>query len=361
MRKQSAAIFTLLLAGILMTGCGNNTDGKGTDTATGEPEVTTEISDNGENTNGEKPENRDGMKGAGEKESMGNRFGMGTKGDGNPVTETDPEIVSLIEENSGKFQQFTYEDSETGISLEYSLYIPENYSDKTSYPMMMYIPDASGASKSAKEIVEQYYGANVWVTDEDQKKHPSFVLVPAFSVIVVDDNYQVSDEVTAAKNLIDYLTKEYSIDKKRLYTTGQSMGCMTSLYLNGKYPDLFAASLFVSGQWDISALSPLKEAKFFYITSAGDEKASGGQQEVQQMLENAGVTVSFDTWSAQNTADEQNTSANTLIEKGASANMIQFEKGTCFTNGETGMEHNASFVYGYKIPAVRDWIYEQSK
>ena len=30
-------------------------------------------------------------------------------------------------------------------------------------------------------------------------------------------------------------------DKNRVYTTGQSMGCMTSMYLNLKYPNLFAA------------------------------------------------------------------------------------------------------------------------
>lgn len=98
------------------------------------------------------------------------------------------------------------------------------------------------------------------------------------------------------------------------------MGCMTSLYLNSKYPDLFAASLFVSGQWDISVLRPLEEATFFYITAAGDEKASGGQD----------------------------------------ANFIRFELGTVLKDGNT-MEHMASFNYAYRIPAVRDWLFSQTK
>ena len=115
-----------------------------------------------------------------------NGFAMGTQGDRQANIETDPEIVSVINEGADKFAQFTFEDEESGISLEYSLYIPEDYDESQEYPMLMYIPDASGASKSAKEIVEQYYGADIWVTDEEQEKHKSFVLVPAFSEIVVE-------------------------------------------------------------------------------------------------------------------------------------------------------------------------------
>ena len=289
-----------------------------------------------------------------------NGFAMGTQGDRQANIETDPEIVSVINEGADKFAQFTFEDEESGISLEYSLYIPEDYDESQEYPMLMYIPDASGASKSAKEIVEQYYGADIWVTDEEQEKHKSFVLVPAFSEIVVDDNWNTSEEIETAVKLINYLTENYSIDTNRLYTTGQSMGCMTSLYLNSKYLDLFAASLFVSGQWDISQLKPLENQKFFYITAGGDEKASGGQDEVKEMFDADGISYSYGTWSAQDTEDEQSTAAEALIAMGYDANMIRFEKGTVLKDGE-GMEHNASFNYGYKIPAVRDWLFEQSK
>ncbi|MGM9935886.1 MAG: stalk domain-containing protein [Candidatus Ornithomonoglobus sp.] len=284
----------------------------------------------------------------------------GSQGDRKPNVETDPEIVAVINEGAEKFAQFTFEDEEAGISLEYSLYVPENYDENEKYPMLMYIPDASGASKSAKEIVEQYYGADIWVTDEEQAKHKSFVLVPAFSEVVVDDDWNTSEQIETAVKLINYLTENYSIDTDRLYTTGQSMGCMTSLYLNSKYPDLFAASLFVSGQWDISVLQPLEGKKFFYITAGGDEKASGGQDEVKAMFDADGVGYSYGTWSAQNSEEEQSSAAEALIAEGHDVNMIRFEKGTVLAEG-SGMEHNASFNYGYRIPAVRDWIFEQSK
>lgn len=289
----------------------------------------------------------------------GNHDGM-QGGGGQTAEETDPDVLAVIEEGSDKFEQFTFEDSENGVSLEYSLYVPENYDENEEYPLIMFIPDASGAGKSAKEIVEQYYGADIWVGADEQAKHESFVLVPAFSGVVVDDDWNTSEQIDTAVRLINYLTETYGVDADRLYTTGQSMGCMTSLYLNSVYPYMFAASLFVSGQWDISVLQGLENQKFFYITAGGDAKASGGQDEVKAMFDADGVPYGYGTWNAQNSVDEQNAAASELIALGYNANMIRFETGSVLNDGQ-GMEHNASFNYGYKIPAVRDWLFEQSK
>ena len=293
---------------------------------------------------------------------QGDHGGMrGGPGGGMMSAATDPEIQAVLDENADRFEQHVFDDPATGISLEYSLYIPEGYDESASYPLLMFIPDATGAGKTARQIVEQYYGAAVWVTDEDQAKHASFVLVPAFSETVVNDDWSVSEQVETVVNLIAQLQKDYSIDANRLYTTGQSMGCMTSLYLNSKYPDLFAASMFVSGQWDISVLKPLEEKTFFYITAGGDVKASGGQDEVMAMLDADGVPYSFGTWSAQNSSEEQVEAVNVLLAEGNPINMVRFETGTVFKEGESGMEHMASFNYGYRLSAVRDWLFAQSK
>ena len=289
--------------------------------------------------------------------------GMGGPGGrlGGGMVQNDEEIQAVLDENASKFQQFTFTDEETGISFEYSLYVPENYDASQSYPLVMFIPDSTGAGKSAVEIVQQYYGGTVWVTDEEQAKHASFVLVPAFTGTVTTDNWEADPQIDATVKLIGQLAGEYSIDENRLYTTGQSMGCMSSLYLNSKYPDLFAASLYVSGQWDISVLSGMESQKFFYVTAGGDEKASGGQDEVMAMFDADGVLYSYGTWNAQNSAEEQDAAVEALLSEGLDANMIRFETGTVFKEGESGMEHMASFNYAYKLMAVRDWLFEQSK
>ena len=107
---------------------------------------------------------------------------------GGSQVENDPEIQEVLDTASVKFSQYTYTDPDTGTTLEYSLYIPEDYDETAQYPLIMFIPDSSGSGKSAAQIVEQYYGAAVWASDEEQEKHASFVLVPAFSGTVVDDN-----------------------------------------------------------------------------------------------------------------------------------------------------------------------------
>jgi predicted peptidase len=135
---------------------------------------------------------------------------------------------------------------------------------------------------------------------------------------------------------------------------------MTSLYLNSKYPDLFAASMYVSGQWDISVLKNLENQKFFYITAGGDQKASGGQDEVKEMFDNDGVSYSYAEWNAQNSSEEQSAAVEKLLSEGKQANMIRFETGSVLT-GNNGMEHMSSFNYGYKLTAVRDWLFQQTK
>lgn len=289
--------------------------------------------------------------------------GMGGPGGrmGGGMVQNDEEIQTVLDENASKFQQFTFTDEETGISFEYSLYVPEDYNASQSYPLIMFIPDSTGTGKTAAQIVSQYYGGTVWATEEEQAKHASFVLVPAFTGTVTTDNWEADPQIDATVKLIEHLEGEYSIDANRLYTTGQSMGCMSSLYLNSKYPDLFAASLYVSGQWDISVLSGMENQKFFYVTAGGDEKASGGQDEVMAMFDADGVAYSYGIWSAQDSAETQDAAVEALLQEGLDANMIRFETGTVFKEGQTGMEHMASFNYAYKLTAVRDWLFAQSK
>ena len=321
---------------------------------------------NAEDPQGSFSSEEEGPGNGGRENGPGNGGGHGpmNRGNGNMggQTQTDPALQAVIDENASKFEQFSYTDEETGITLEYSLYIPEGYEDNTDtlYPMVMFIPDATGAGLSSSQIVGGYYGAAVWAGDEDQEKHPSFVLVPSYTETVTDDNWNASEQLDATVSLIRYLTETWPIDSSRLYTTGQSMGCMSSLYLNSKYPDLFAASLYVSGQWDISVLDVLENQTFFYVTAGGDQKASGGQDEVMALFDQDQVPYSYESWDAQESAETQNDLVQAMIDEGHEANMIRFETGTVL-DGEGGMEHMASFNYAYKISALRDWLFEQSR
>lgn len=146
-----------------------------------------------------------------------------------------------------------------------------------------------------------------------------------------------------------------------VYTTGQSMGGMTSFHLNVAYPELFAASLFVGSQWNNEILDVLEEDKFFYIVSAGDDKASTGQTGLMAVFDADGVPYTHEEWSAQEDLDVQNASIETMISEGLNANFVTFTKGTTVEGGASGSEHLTSFDYAYKLESVRDWLFAQSK
>ena len=186
-------------------------------------------------------------------------------------------------------------------------------------------------------------------------------MVPVFTETVVDDNFNTSEQIDVAVRIIGNLMESYSIDADRIYTTGQSMGGMTSFHLNVKYPDLFAASLFVGSQWDNAILDVLEEDSFFYIVSAGDDKASTGQTGLMEVFDADGAPYAHAEWSAQDDAQAQNDAVKALIAEGCQANFVTFTRGTTLTDGASDSEHLTSFDYAYRLEAVRDWLFEQSR
>lgn len=139
------------------------------------------------------------------------------------------------------------------------------------------------------------------------------------------------------------------------------MGGMTSFHLNVAYPDLFAASLFVGSQWNNEILDVLEEDPFFYIVSAGDDKASTGQTGLMEVFDADGVAYTHEEWSAQEDLDAQNARVEAMIAEGLNANFVTFTKGTTVAGGASGSEHLTSFNYAYKLEAVRDWLFAQTK
>ena len=289
----------------------------------------------------------------------GNRGGNG----GGVDKSSDAELQKMITEIIPQFELVTWEDPETEITLQYQLFIPADYDANEKYPLVQFIPDSSVVGKGTDAVLTQGWGGLIWATEEEQSKHPCFVVVPVFTDTVVDDNFNHSEQIEAAIHFIQYLLQTYSIDQEKLYTTGQSMGGMTSFYLNITYPDFFAASVFVGSQWDNSKLNVLEDKSFFYIVSAGDPKASAGQSELLSVFDADGASYTHAEWGAQDPAEEQNAAVAAMLSEGNSANFVTFTAGTTLAEGASASggagEHMTSFDYAYKIEAVRDWLFQQ--
>ena len=275
----------------------------------------------------------------------------------------DTQLLKLRDEIAPRFQTLEFKDSVSGKTMTYNLFVPKNYDKTKSYPLVQFIADASTVGKGAKAPLMQGYGGIIWATDESQAINPCFVLVPSFAGPdwAVNDQWQTSDEVAVAFRLLNNVIANHTIDKNRIYTTGQSMGGMISFYLNATYPDFFAASIFAGSQWDINVLQPLTKKTFFYIVSAGDEKASNGMKQVGNLLTTNGVKYGATEFSAQLPQVEQEQKVQDLIAQGHQINFVQFTPKTVTPAGVSGggTEHMYSFDYAYKLKSVREWLFQQ--
>lgn len=262
----------------------------------------------------------------------------------------DEVLQKLIADYAGKFTVETFSDEVTGLSIQYNLYLPEGYTAGKKYPLVVFIGDASCAGKSPEFSLKQGYGGLSWF-DRD-----AAVIVPVYPGVILDDHkgYILTDYVELTGRFIRWAKEHYGISE--VYGTGQSMGCMTSLVLASKYPDLYTACLFVSGQWDVNTLAGLAGQKFIYAASMGDPGASKGQHEVIELFRS--IDANFVLYSG---IDAGNPDIGIRNEQ--RANFVTFRKGTTLPEGSAdgASEHMTSFDFAYKIKALRDWLFAQKE
>ena len=190
------------------------------------------------------------------------------------------------------FQQAVFKDKADGNkTLKYNLFVPKNYDPKKQYPLVVFLHDAGTVSPETKATLVQGRGAIAWASPEWQAEHPSFVLAPQYDTVIVNDQYEYGPELARTKDLIEELTKTYSIDTKRIYNTGQSMGAMASTQMDISYPNFFAGSYIVGAKWDASRTQPLSKQNIVALVSEGDTGAKPSFDTIMGNLEKAGSKV----------------------------------------------------------------------
>jgi predicted peptidase len=282
--------------------------------------------------------------------------------DGTSLPACKDEIVSnkAFQPIIDDFQQDEYK------GIPYNLFIPKNYDEKKRYPLVMFMSDASANSSDPFVTLVQGFGAVVWASPEEQAKHPCFVLAPQipYGVPLTRDDFTVSPELEIIKELLDDVVSRYSIDKNRIYTTGQSQGCMASCELNVRYPDYFAASLLVSGQWNPETMSAkLMKKKLFIALSEGGPKEFPGMNAVTAALEVAGAKVARAHLNARNSKEQLNADVKELIATGANILYAAYDAKTALPDDGKEYPQIAHHMRGweitYDIEAIRDWLLSQ--
>lgn len=250
-------------------------------------------------------------------------------------------------------------------SMTYNLFTPEFTDDSKKYPLVLFIPDASANGSDPKVALSQGIGATVFADPLWQKDHPCYVLavqVPKNIFLTNDDN-EAAPEIEDIKELADKIIRENPIDEDRIYTTGQSQGCMASCELNLRYPDFFAASLLVSGQWDLERMSTLTDQKFFIGLSSGGMKEYPFMQAWTKNLKEQGVKVSEVHLNFRDGFIINDEKVRALPEDSRVIYAV-FDKETAFPEGaevNPGSHHGRGWELTYQLRSALEWIFRQKK
>lgn len=123
--------------------------------------------------------------------------------------------------------------------IHYSSYIPERYDGSEPYALFITLPGWEG-------LYFQGVGANM-VEDfgtEAVKYNDKMIVLST----QLNDWGETSADQTIA--LTEYFLEHYNIDPGKVYLHGMSGGGETGSLVMGKRPDLYAAYLMTSSQWD---------------------------------------------------------------------------------------------------------------
>jgi predicted peptidase len=261
----------------------------------------------------------------------------------NMITST--KTINLVVDD---FKQLVYTDPNyNSESLMYNLYVPKNYNPSKKYPLVLFIHDAGAVGDDPTTTLTQGLGAVIWATPSEQAKHECFVLAPQYTTVIADDNSKTAEQMDITVDLVKKLERQYNIDTNRLYNTGQSMGGMTSIAMDIKYPDMFAASLLVACQWDPEKVTPMAKKNLWIVVSEGDNKAYPGMNAITDVLKNQGATISRGSWSAEANSFEMKRNVANMLKNKCNINY------TVFKNGN----HRYTWQYTYTIDGIRDWLF----
>jgi predicted peptidase len=122
------------------------------------------------------------------------------------------------------------------VTIDYLLYLPKDYEQKSSWPLMLFLHGA-GERGNDLDLVKKHGPPKLIAAG---KEFPFIVASPQCG----KDRWWEPLELAA---LLDDLVEKYKVDKDRIYLTGLSMGGFGTWSLAAYQPDRFAAIVPICG------------------------------------------------------------------------------------------------------------------
>lgn len=166
-----------------------------------------------------------------------------------------------------------------------------------------------------------------------------------------NEAHHTTPDLDACLSLLDSLIRTNPVDTDRVYTTGQSMGCMSSYVLLLRRPAFFAAAMLVAGQWNPEVLAPLSKDNLWLLSCKGDQKSSAGVAGAIEVWKRNGAQVTEQEWPLEATPEAHDEEVAGMLKCGGNIHYTHF----------AGGNHRATWCVAYGIDGVREWLFRQHR
>ncbi len=193
-------------------------------------------------------------------------------------------IPSVEAQDISLFEKKVFEMND--LALPYRILYPEDYNPTKVYPLVLFL---HGAGERGDDNEKQLtHGVSIFLKPEHREKFPCIVIAPQCpsdsywasadidrSTYPLNIKYDYNNDITLglafALNVTKQIIETESVDTKRIYITGLSMGGMGSFEAIYRFPDLFSASAIVCGGGDDEAYSSQHTSCAFWIFHGADD------------------------------------------------------------------------------------------
>ena len=194
--------------------------------------------------------------------------------------------------------------AKSGAVLPYRIYAPSGEAPAEGFAVYMHlhgvgecgidnITQTTTGMELVKKIIKNK-GEEAIVLVPQCPTGSQWVNVPFASGTYSADDVEMSMFLTAAKELLDAVQKEYKVDPCRLYLGGLSMGGYGTWDLLARYPGTFAAAIPVCGGADPTKAENMKDVAIRTYHSADDPIVPvSGTRAMVEALEKVGGNVTY--------------------------------------------------------------------
>lgn len=213
-------------------------------------------------------------------------------------------LFTLSASAQNPYEAKTFTSSE-GQSLNYRELVPDEIAKGKKYPLVIFMHGAGErGGDNQKHLI---HGSQMFLNPANRAKHPCFVIFPqcpqdkywAFikrpkSLLTIKAEEEMPPILAAVKELIDTYLENPSVDKRRVYIMGLSMGGMATYDLVSRFPAIFAAAIPICGAADIQRIADAKDASWrIYHGDADDIVPVECSRQAYMALKKAGAKVEY--------------------------------------------------------------------